>query len=102
VLASFAPTGDLLILARLIQGVGGAMMLLSTLSLLNATFRRERGIAFAVWGSTIGGMAGRRPPARRLADDSFSWLGWHQHPAPVIIAIGVLVAVASRAPRTLP
>ncbi len=39
VLASFAPTGDLLILARLIQGVGGAMMLPSTLSLLNATFR---------------------------------------------------------------
>ena len=46
VAAALAPTGDLLILARLMQGVGGAMMLPSTLSLLNATFRgRERGIA---------------------------------------------------------
>ena len=47
--AAFAPTGDLLILARLIQGIGGAMILPTTLSLINATFRgRERGIAFAV------------------------------------------------------
>ena len=37
VAAALAPTGDLLILARLMQGVGGAMMLPSTLSLLNAT-----------------------------------------------------------------
>ena len=47
--AAFAPTGDLLILARLIRGIGGAMILPTTLSLINATFRgRERGIAFAV------------------------------------------------------
>ncbi len=40
-----------LIGARVVQGVGGAMILPTTLSLLNATFRgRERGIAFAVWG----------------------------------------------------
>ena len=53
----------------LVQGVGGAMILPTTLSIINATFRgRERGIAFAVWGSTIGGMAARRPAARRLAD----------------------------------
>ena len=52
--AAFAPTGDLMILARLIQGIGGAMILPTTLSLINATFRgRERGIAFymfwAMW-----------------------------------------------------
>src|SRR6476659_7488948 len=52
--ADLAPTGTALILARFVQGVGGAMILPTTLSLLNATFRgRERGIAFAVWGSTI-------------------------------------------------
>ena len=50
VLAALAPTGELLILARLVQGVGGAMILPTTLSVINATFRgRERGIAFAVW-----------------------------------------------------
>ena len=48
VLAAFAPSGGLLILARLVQGIGGAMILPTTLSLINASFRgRERGIAFA-------------------------------------------------------
>lgn len=96
VLASFAPTGDLLILARLIQGVGGAMMLPSTLSLLNATFQgRERGIAFAVWGSTIGGMAAVGPLLGGWLTTSFSWR-WAfgiNIPLGVIIAIGVLWAV---------
>ena len=56
--AAFAPSGELLIASRFVQGVGGAMILPATLSLLNSTFRgRERTIAFAVWGSTIGGMA---------------------------------------------
>lgn len=56
VAASLAATGDLLIASRVVQGVGGAMVLPSTLSLINATFRgKERAIAFAVWGSTIGG-----------------------------------------------
>ena len=49
VLAAFAPDGGMLILARLVQGVGGSMILPTTLSIINATFRgRERGIAFAV------------------------------------------------------
>jgi MFS family permease len=38
------------------------MILPTSLSLLNAEFRgRERGIAFAVWGSTIGGTAALGP-----------------------------------------
>jgi predicted MFS family arabinose efflux permease len=38
--------------------MAGAMMLPTSLSLLNAGFRgRDRAIAFAVWGSTIGGTA---------------------------------------------
>ena len=61
-MAALAPTGEFLIFSRVIQGIGGAMILPTTLSLINATFRgRERGIAFAVWGSTIGGMAAVGP-----------------------------------------
>ena len=97
VAAAFAPSGDLLILARLVQGVGGAMMLPSTLSLLNATFRgRERGIAFAVWGSTIGGMAAVGPLVGGWLTTDFSWR-WAfgiNVPLGIIIAIGVLWAVA--------
>ena len=51
VFAALAQTGDLLIASRLLQGVGGAMVLPTTLSLINATFRgKERGIAFSIWG----------------------------------------------------
>lgn len=105
VIASFAPTGDLLILARLVQGVGGAMMLPSTLSLLNATFQgRERGIAFAVWGSTIGGMAAVGPLLGGWLTTSFSWR-WAfgiNIPLGVIIAIGVLWAVGESRAQNAP
>jgi EmrB/QacA subfamily drug resistance transporter len=51
-----------MILARIVQGLGGAMVLPTTLSLVNANFQgKERGIAFAVWGATIGGMVAVGP-----------------------------------------
>jgi EmrB/QacA subfamily drug resistance transporter len=72
--AALAGSGDFLIGARVIQGIGGSMMLPTTLSLINATFRgRERGIAFAVWGSTIGGMAAVGPLLGGWLTTYFSW-----------------------------
>lgn len=97
VVAALAPTGAALIAARLVQGVGGAMVLPTTLSLINATFRgRERGIAFAVWGSTIGGMAAVGPLLGGWLTTSYSWR-WAfgiNVPLAVIIIVGVLWAVA--------
>jgi EmrB/QacA subfamily drug resistance transporter len=60
--AGAAPTGELLIAARVLQGIGGAMILPSTQSILNTNFRgRDRAIAFGIWGATIGGMAAVGP-----------------------------------------
>lgn len=101
--AAFAPSGGLLVLARLVQGVGGAMILPTTLSLINATFRgRERGIAFAVWGSTIGGMAALGPLLGGWLTTAFSWR-WAfgiNIPLGALIIVGVALTVAeSRSDR---
>jgi EmrB/QacA subfamily drug resistance transporter len=74
VLAALAQSGPELIGSRVLQGIAGAMMLPTSLSLLNAGFRgRERAIAFAVWGSTIGGTAALGPLLGGWLTTSYSW-----------------------------
>ncbi len=72
--AGRAGSAQSLIAARLVQGVGGAMILPSTLSSVNAMFRgRERAIAFGVWGSVIGGMAALGPLVGGWLTTDHSW-----------------------------
>lgn len=73
------------------------MILPTTLALLNATFRgAERGIAFAVWGSTIGSMAAVGPVLGGWLTSAFSWQWafWINLPFGVLVVIGVLLCVA--------
>ena len=73
-LAAISDSGTALIGARIVQGFGGAMILPTTLSLINAGFTgRDRGIAFAIWGSTIGGMVAVGPLLGGWLTTSFSW-----------------------------
>ncbi len=72
--AGFSQDAAQMIMARVAQGVGGAMVLPTTLSLVNANFHgRERGIAFAVWGSTIGGMVAVGPVLGGWLATDFDW-----------------------------
>ena len=97
VLAAVAGSGGALIGARIVQGFGGAMILPTTLSLINAGFQgRERGIAFAVWGSTIGGMVALGPLLGGWLTTSYSWR-WAfgiNLPIGLFIVVGVLLFVA--------
>ncbi|MCB0914373.1 MAG: MFS transporter [Actinobacteria bacterium] len=71
---ALAGSGAELIAARLAQGLGGAMMLPTSLSLINANFRgKDRALAFAIWGSTIGGAAALGPLLGGWLTTEFSW-----------------------------
>ncbi|WP_280826320.1 DHA2 family efflux MFS transporter permease subunit [Mycobacterium sp. OTB74] len=73
-LAGLASSGGLLISARFIQGAGAAMILPTSLALLNASFTgTARGQAFAVWGSTIGAAAAVGPYLGGWLSEHFSW-----------------------------
>ncbi|OZD84779.1 MFS transporter [Rhodococcus sp. 05-339-2] len=73
-LAGVATSGELLIGARFLQGVGGALILPTSLALLNATFTgKARGQAFAVWGSTIGAASALGPLLGGWLAEHASW-----------------------------
>ena len=96
IFAAMSDTAGALIAWRVIQGIGGAMVLPTTLSIVNATFQgKERGIAFAVWGSTIGGMVAVGPLLGGWLTTEFSW-NWAfgiNIPLGVLITIGVFLFV---------
>ena len=92
--AGFSTDASSMILARIAQGVGGAMVLPTTLSLVNATFQgKERGIAFAVWGSTIGGMVAVGPVLGGWLATDFDWRWAFNINAPLglIIIAGLMI-----------
>jgi EmrB/QacA subfamily drug resistance transporter len=92
--AGLAGGGTELIAARLVQGVGAAMILPATLSTLNAVFTgRDRAIAFAVWGSTIGGMAAMGPLVGGWLTTyvSWRWAFWINVPVGLLV-IGLILA----------
>src|SRR3954462_4347273 len=63
-----------LIVARGVQGIGGAIMFTTALALLSQEFHgKERGTAFGVWGATIGAAVAIGPLAGGVLT---SWLSW--------------------------
>ncbi|MEU4312411.1 MFS transporter [Nocardia sp. NPDC024068] len=101
IMAGLAPGGGLLVVARFLQGAGAAMILPTSLALLNATFTgKARGQAFAVWGSTIGAAAALGPLLGGWLAEHVSWR-WAfgiNVPLAVLIVVGVLTCI-QRSPR---
>ena len=91
VLAASTDSGQALIAARALQGLGGAMMSPTSLSLLNATYKgRARTMAFAIYGSIIGGMAAIGPLLGGYLTEHHSWRWAFYINVPITIAIVVL------------
>ncbi|MFG1794647.1 MFS transporter [Nocardia sp. NPDC049149] len=69
-----ADTATNLIAARVLQGIGGAAMFATTLSLLHATYLgRDRGTAFGIWGAVAGAAAGIGVVLGGVLTEALSW-----------------------------
>ena len=77
----------------LLEGIGAAMMLPATLSIISATFQgRERGMAFAVWGSVASGAGALGPWVGGVLTSDYSWR-WAFRVNVVIAPLAILAAV---------
>ncbi len=74
VVAGFAPTGLVLVGARIAQGVAGALLVPTTLAIINATFpSNERGAAIGTWAAWSGITTILGPVLGGLVIDNLTW-----------------------------
>lgn len=74
VLAASSNGATLLLSARAVQAVGGALVMPSTLSIVSASFRgKNRAIAFGVWGSVMSAAAAIGPFLCGLFTQTIGW-----------------------------
>ncbi|AEW97278.1 MULTISPECIES: MFS transporter [Streptomycetaceae] len=67
-------SAGMLVAMRALQGVGGAAMFATTLSLLGAAYQgRERGVAFGVWGAVSGAAAALGPVLGGVLTEDLGW-----------------------------
>ncbi|MER7797592.1 MFS transporter [Microbacterium sp. NPDC096154] len=107
VLAAFAPSAELLIAARALLGVFGALLMPSTLSLLRSIFldRDERRLALAVWAAMFSAGAALGPIVGGLILEHFWWGAVFLLAIPVLVPMLILVPLVvpeSRDPRPGP
>jgi len=95
-LVALGISGSEIIGARALQGVGAAMILPSSLSIINAVFvGKSRAVAFAVWGGTIGGMAALGPIVGGWLTTyaTWNWAFLINVPIGIIVLIGAFISV---------
>ena len=73
-LCGLAPTLEVLVIARLLQGAAGALMVPGALSIITQTFTEaERGRAFGIWTSATSALALVGPLVGGILVDSIGW-----------------------------
>lgn len=94
-LAAFAPSPELLIAARAILGVAGAMIMPSTLSIIRDMFEdpRERTRAIAIWTAGTGGGAALGPIIGGALLQQFWWGAVFLINVPIMLLVVVVGAI---------
>jgi len=100
--AALAPTGDMLVLARAIQGIGAAIILPLTLTILSASVPAERrGLALGMWGA-IAGLAIALGPlvgGAIVEGLSWQWIFWLNVPTGIVLVpLAAILLVESHGP----
>jgi EmrB/QacA subfamily drug resistance transporter len=94
--AALAPTMDALIVARAIQGIGGAIVTPLTLTILSEAFPKEkRGLALGAWSGIAGLAVASGPLVGGAVVDgiSWQWIFWLNVPIGILLvplALGFL------------
>jgi EmrB/QacA subfamily drug resistance transporter len=93
VLCGLAPTMELLIAGRLVQGTFGAFLVPSSLAIITATFDGpERGRAFGIWAAASSATTVLGPPVGGFLVDTFSWRIAFLMNVP-LVALAVVIAL---------
>ena len=95
VLAGVAPTSEVLIAARAIQGVFGALLTPGSLALLRATYKDEAGRAIGTWTAWTSAATVAGPVVGGAIVEAVSWRGIFLLNIPVAI-VTVVATLASR------
>ncbi len=91
-LCAVAPSAEVLIAARILQGVGGALVTPGSLAIIESTFRRtDRARAIGAWSALSGVAAAAGPLLGGYLIDAVSWRAIFVLNLP----LGVLVALAA-------
>src|SRR5829696_3630713 len=103
VLAAFAQDATQLIVLRAAMGIGGAMIMPATLSVIMDVFpREERGKAIGIWSAIAGVGIGLGPFVGGLLLEWFSWSSVFWLNVPIVVAAivaGFALVPESRDPR---
>src|SRR5215218_1781079 len=87
--AALAPSMDALIVARAIQGIGGAIVTPLTLTILSGAFPKEkRGMALGAWSGIAGLAVAMGPLVGGAVVDgiSWQWIFWLNVPIGIVVA----------------
>jgi EmrB/QacA subfamily drug resistance transporter len=88
-----APSADALIAARIVQGVGAALMNPATLSIITATFPpRQRGMAIGIWAGVAALALAIGPLVGGLIAEHLAW-GWIFF---INVPVGIVAIVVAR------
>jgi EmrB/QacA subfamily drug resistance transporter len=107
ILSSFADSADQLIATRALMGIGGALIMPATLSIITNVFtdRKERAQAIAIWSATAGAAVAIGPVTGGWLLEHFWWGSVFLVNVPVVVValvLGQLFVPTSRDPAARP